>query len=148
MAERNRMRLELLSLADNVGVARIAVATFAAQLDYTLPEIEEIKVAVSEAVSNVVLHAYPDGPGTMAVLARLTDEGIEIEVSDNGVGIQDVELARQASFTTKPDRMGLGFVFMESFMDSLEVSSQVGHGTIVRMFKRCKTQSAGAGTLK
>lgn len=148
MAEKNRMRLELLSLAENVGVARIAVATFAAQLDYTLPEIEEIKVAVSEAASNVVLHAYPDGQGTMVISSVLTEEGVQIEVSDTGVGIPDVELARQASYTTKPDRMGLGFVFMESFMDSLEIVSSVGQGTTVRMFKRCNRSKAEAGSTR
>ncbi|MGB9867058.1 MAG: anti-sigma F factor [Bacillota bacterium] len=139
----NHMKLEMPNLAENVGVARVAVATFAAQLDFGLPEIEEIKVAVSEAVSNVVLHAYPGSTGLFWLRAWLQDDGLGVEVSDQGVGIADVNLARQASFTTKPDRMGLGFVFMESFMDSLEVSSEVGKGTTVRMFKR-RRQGAGS----
>lgn len=137
------MKLEMPSLAENVGVARVAVATFAAQLDFGLPEIEEIKVAVSEAVSNVVLHAYPDSTGWFCVQAWLNDDGLGIEVTDHGVGIPDVGLARQASYTTKPDRMGLGFVFMESFMDSLEVHSEVGKGTTVRMFKK-RSQHSGS----
>lgn len=143
MPVNNQMKLEMPSLAENVGVARIAVATFAAQLDFGLPEIEEIKVAVSEAVSNVVLHAYPDSTGWFCVQAWLNDDGLGIEVTDRGVGIPDVGLARQASYTTKPDRMGLGFVFMESFMDSLEVHSEVGKGTTVRMFKK-RSQHSGS----
>lgn len=136
MEARNEMRLEVLSLPENVAVARVTVASFAAQMDFTLGQVEEIKVAVSEAVSNAVVHGYRGTQGVVRVIARVYADRLEIEVSDSGTGIPDVNLARQASYTTDPERMGLGFTFMESFMDGLEVDSQVGSGTTVRMVKR------------
>ena len=132
----NRMYLRLSCLPANIGVARIAVATFAAGLDFTLPDIEEIKVAVSEVVSNAVLHAYPGGFGEVTVQASAGDGGLVVEVEDQGVGIPDVERAREPGFTTAPDHMGLGFSFMESFMDDLSLESSPGKGTRVRMVKR------------
>jgi stage II sporulation protein AB (anti-sigma F factor) len=121
-------------------------------LDFTLADIEEIRVATSEAFSNAVLHAYPqDGPelpGTVTVEARLDGEVLEISVADRGVGIADVDLARQAAYTTREDRMGLGFVFMETFMDEMAVRTAPGSGTRIVMRKRApgrvQTQ-AGSG---
>lgn len=133
------MRLEVSSLPDNVGVARVAIASFASQLDFTLSEIDEIKVAVSEAVTNAVIHGYRDRPGLIRITAMAREDKLEITVEDEGSGIPDVETARQPSFSTDPDRMGLGFVFMESFMDELEVASRPGEGTRVRMVKRPQT---------
>ncbi len=133
----NEMRLEILSRPENVGLVRVAVAAFASQLEFTLGEIEEIKVAVSEAVSNSILHAY-DGPGRIGVTGRIDGQALEITVEDWGKGIPDVEEARQPAFSTDPERMGLGFVFMESFMDDLEVTSQPGKGTVVHMRKVCR----------
>ncbi|MDA8147128.1 MAG: anti-sigma F factor [Thermaerobacter sp.] len=130
------MRLELASRAENVGVARVAVAAFAGPLGFTLGELEEIKVAVSEAVSNAVLHGYPEGEGTVRIEAEAADGALELVVEDQGRGIEDVVQARRPAFSTDPERMGLGFVFMESFSDSLEVSSSPGQGTRVRMRKR------------
>lgn len=141
MEYRNRMVLEILSLPENVGLARVAVASFAAQLDFSWGEIEEIKVATSEAVSNAVIHAYPGVQGTIRITATLRDRELDMVVEDQGRGIGDVEKAKEPSFSTQPDRMGLGFVFMDSFMDLLEVDSAIGRGTRVRMVKRCRGAS-------
>lgn len=132
----NRMAIQIMALPENVGVVRVAVAAFAAQAEFTLTEIEEIKVAVSEAVSNAVIHAYPDAPGEVFVEASLDEGTLEVMVRDTGKGIADVARARQATFSTEPDRMGLGFVFMESFMDHLEVSSKPGEGTTILMVRK------------
>ncbi len=129
---------------ENVGLCRVAVATFAANLGFTLPEIEEIKVAVSEAVSNVVVHAYPGTEGLIALRCEESEGGIVISVRDDGIGIEDVALARQASYSTDPERMGLGFVFMESFSDEFTVESQPGKGTRIEMRKRREAPAEGA----
>ena len=163
----NWIRLELPALPENVALVRLAVAALAAQLDFTLPEIEEIRVATSEAFSNAVLHAYPEaapeqagasqtGPGspgaTVTVEARLDGDTLEVSVADRGVGIADVALARTPAYTTLPDRMGLGFAFMESFMDEVDVRTAPGSGTRVVMRKRCaerpeaKSDSGVAGS--
>lgn len=135
----NSMALEFLSLAENVGLARVAVATFAAQVDITLNEMEEIKVAVSEAVTNAIIHGYGGEPrGTVRVAVERTDSGLVITVKDWGCGIADVALAMQPAYSTDPERMGLGFAFMQSFMDELEVTSELNQGTQVRMFKKLK----------
>lgn len=134
----NRLLLEVPSLAINAELCRVALAVFAAALPFTLGEIEELKVAVAEAVGNCVLHAYPDEPGRVALRARFSDGAVVVEVEDWGRGIADVALARQPSYTTSPDpdHVGLGFAFMEQFTDALEVVSTPGRGTLVRMHKR------------
>ncbi len=129
------MMLLVPALTQNVALCRVAVAAFASRLDFTVPEIEELKVAVSEAVTNVVLHAY-DGPGMVQVRAECSGGCIGVEVQDWGRGIADIEKAREASFTTIPGRMGLGFVFMESLTDRLIVLSEVSKGTTIR-FSKC-----------
>ncbi|MEW5935007.1 MAG: anti-sigma F factor [Bacillota bacterium] len=134
--EGNYLHLEFPSLPPNVGVVRVAVASFAAQLGFTWAELEELKVAVSEAVTNAVVHAYPRHPGRVRVRVRLDGGALVVEVEDEGVGIADVERARQTSFTTDPERMGLGFTFMESFTDHVEVWSEPGRGTRVTLVKR------------
>ncbi|MBX6349911.1 MAG: anti-sigma F factor [Clostridia bacterium] len=134
----NRMRLVLPAYADNVGVARVAVAAFASQLDFTVAEIEELKVAVSEAVTNAVIHAYRGRePGEVVVLAECDEQGLRVTVADTGVGIEDVERAREAAYTTSddPDHLGLGFTFMETFSDRVEVTSAPGRGTRVVLYK-------------
>jgi stage II sporulation protein AB (anti-sigma F factor) len=139
MQVKNSMALEFLSLPENVGLARVAVATFAAQVDMTLNELEEIKVAVSEAVSNAIIHGYRGEPsGIVRVAAERTTTGLVIIVEDKGCGIPDIALAMQPAYSTDPERMGLGFSFMQSFMDELEVTSEVNRGTRVRMFKAFK----------
>ncbi|MDQ7792948.1 MAG: anti-sigma F factor [bacterium] len=132
----NMMRLEFLNLPANVGVARNAVATFAAQAEFTLSDVEEIRLAVSEAVTNAVVHAYPGRRGWVRVNARLSGSLLELTVDDDGQGIADVALARQASYTTDPERMGLGFSFMEAFSDRLEVGPGPAGGTRVFMVKQ------------
>ncbi|HHW17954.1 MAG TPA: anti-sigma F factor [Firmicutes bacterium] len=134
---KNEMYLRLSNVPSNVSVARIAVATFASSLGFSIPDIEEIKVAVSEAISNAILHAYPGGYGEVSVRASAACDGsLVIEVEDTGQGIADVAKAREPGFTTVPDHMGLGFSFMESFMDEVSVDSWPGRGTKVRMVKK------------
>jgi len=126
------------------GFARSAVAAFASQLDPTLDELGDIKTAVSEAVTNAIVHAYPDTLGKIVVRVRLLDGGVlEIAVYDWGRGIADVEKAREPLFTTGgEERSGMGFTIMESFMDTLKVRSRPGKGTVVTMRKRI-AQRAG-----
>jgi stage II sporulation protein AB (anti-sigma F factor) len=133
----NYMKLEFPSLPQNVALARSMVATFAAQLDFTLAEIEEIRVAISEAVSNCVIHAYPGDTGLIKM--ELTIEAgniLVMKVEDFGAGIIDIELAKQATYSTQPERMGLGLVFMESFMDEMKLNSMPAQGTTAIMKKQ------------
>lgn len=130
----NRVQLRFLSIADNVGLARLAVAAVAGQAQFSLHDIEEIKVAVSEAVSNAVIHAYRGRPdGWIQMDVELDASGITIDVEDWGSGIKDIAQAREPAYSEDPERMGLGFVFMESFMHGFEVESTVGKGTRVHM---------------
>ena len=134
----NYMILEFPSRSANEAFARSAVACFAAQLDPTLDELGDIKTAVSEAVTNCIVHAYPDGFGMIMVRCRiLKDNVLDIVVKDKGVGIADIEKARKPMFTTGgTDRSGMGFTIMESFMTSLDIVSQPGKGTTVHMRRR------------
>ena len=134
---KNQMRMIFDAWEENVGVARVTSASFAGQLDFTLAELEEIKVAVSEAVSNAVIHAYPNRMGQGELSMVIEDSSVVYEVRDHGIGIADVEKAREADFSSQTERMGMGFVFMESFMDSVTVESVVDQGTVVRMVKSC-----------
>ena len=134
----NYITLEFLSRSSNEAFARTAVACFAAQLDPTLNELEDIKTAVSEAVTNVIVHAYPDAIGTVPLKARICPGNVlELTVKDHGRGIPDVDKARQPMFTTGgEERSGMGFTIMESFMDKLTVRSVMGRGTTVIMKKK------------
>ena len=134
------MELSFLSKSNNEAFARITVAAFAAQLDPTIEELADIKTAVSEAVTNCIIHGYEDTEGIVKVKAKLLDNVIEIEITDNGKGIEDVELARKPLYTTKGnlERSGMGFTIMESFMDEVEIHSVVGIGTRVVMKKTIK----------
>ena len=140
----NEVTLEFPSRSSNEGFARAAVASFAAQLDPTLNELEDIKTAVSEAVTNAIVHAYPDTLGKVSMRLRIReDHSLEIVVKDWGVGIADVERARAPMFTTGGDeRAGMGFTIMESFMDTLRVRSTPGKGTTVTM-RRAIARRAG-----
>ena len=133
----NEMELNFLSKSNNEAFARITVAAFAAQLD---PTIEEL--AVSEAVTNCIIHGYEDTEGIVKVKATLLGNVIEIEISDNGKGIEDIELARKPLYTTKGnlERSGMGFTIMESFMDEVEIHSVVGIGTKITMKKKIKKE--------
>ncbi|MBD5160509.1 MAG: anti-sigma F factor [Oscillibacter sp.] len=134
----NYITLEFLSRSANESFARGAAACFAAQLDPTLEELGDIKTAVSEAVTNAIVHAYPDRLGRIVIKARILPENVlEISVRDWGRGIPDIERARQPLYTTGgEERSGMGFTIMESFMDSLTVRSQEGRGTRVIMRRR------------
>ncbi len=141
----NKCMLEFTSIPENVAFARVSVAAFASQLDCTLPELEEIKVAVSEAVGNAIIHGYRNKEDkTVRVLATIYKEGLEIRVEDSGIGITNIEMAMQPAYSTDPERMGLGFVFMQSFSDRLQVDSTPGKGTTVTMYKRIGLRGAKA----
>lgn len=131
----NQISLSIQSCSENVAVVRVTAAAFVAQSEITLHELEELKVAISEAVSNSVIHGYGNQSGTIDINMILYIDKLEISIIDHGRGIADVEQARRPSYSTDPERMGLGFVFMESFMDELEVISELGKGTSVRMVK-------------
>ena len=130
--------LEFLSRSSNEGFARVAAAGFAAQLDPTLDELGDIKTAVSEAVTNAIVHGYPDQFGKIVMKLKLLENNtIEITVRDWGKGIEDIQQARQPLFTTGgEERSGMGFTIMESFMDRLTVKSTSGRGTTVTMRRR------------
>ena len=134
----NQMSIKFQSRSNNEAFARQAVAAFAAQLDPTIEEINDIKTAVSEAVTNCIVHAYRDTVGYITVAAKLFDDGsIQITVRDKGCGIADIQQARQPMFTTgDAGRSGMGFTIMESFMDHLRVRSREDVGTQVIMTKR------------
>jgi len=134
----NYMILEFPSKSSNEAFARSAVACFAAQLDPTLEELGDIRTAVSEAVTNCIVHAYPQTLGNITLRCRiLKDNVLDIVVKDKGLGIEDIDAARRPSFTTGgSDRSGMGFTIMESFMTSLEISSAPGKGTTVHMRRR------------
>ena len=136
----NEMELSFLSKSNNEAFARITVAAFAAQLDPTIEELADIKTAVSEAVTNSIIHGYEDKEGIVKVKAKLLENTIEIEVTDTGKGIEDIELARKPLYTTKGslERSGMGFTIMESFMDEVDISSVVGIGTRITMKKTIK----------
>ena len=142
----NTATIEFLSRSANEGFARTAAACFAAQLDPTLEEVNDIKTAVSEAVTNAVVHAYPDRLGKVKLRLRLfEDHTLEVTVQDWGVGIADIQQARTPLFTTgNGERAGMGFTIMESFMDSLRVRSKPGKGTVVTMRRRISLRAAGA----
>ena len=134
----NEVKLTFLSRSANEGFARTAAACFAAQLDPTLEEVNDVKTAVSEAVTNAIVHAYPDVLGTITMRLRILEgRTLEVVVKDTGLGIPDVSKARQPLFTTGgEDRSGMGFTIMESFMDSLKVRSTPGKGTTVTLRRR------------
>ena len=145
MKVENHVTLEFPSASANEGFARTAAACFAAQLDPTLDEVNDVKTAVSEAVTNAIVHAYPDTLGRIVLKLRLRDDhSLEIVVRDWGVGIPDIGQARTPLFTTGgEERSGMGFTIMESFMDTLRVRSAPGKGTTVTMRRRIQRRGEG-----
>ena len=133
----NEMKLEFASKSTNEAFARISVAAFASQLDPTIDELADIKTAVSEAVTNCIIHGYENTIGIVKIECKLKDNSIEIQISDTGKGISDVEQARKPLYTTKAnlERSGMGFTIMESFMDELKVESIPEIGTKITMKK-------------
>ena len=134
----NAIKVEMATIPENVSLARIVAAGFLAPLDPTVEEISDIKTAVSEAVTNAIIHGYEERDGIVCMQLSSVEREIKIEISDMGIGIENVETVREPMFTTKPDleRSGLGFTVMETFMDSVEVSSIPGAGTTVIMTKK------------
>lgn len=133
-----RLLLEFDSDSENEGFARMMTSAFIAGLDPTLEELADVKTAVSEAVTNAIIHGYRDKPGTVTLRAAICKKELYVEITDTGLGIEDVCQAMVPLYTTRPDmeRSGMGFSFMEAFMDELEVHSGVGEGTRVRMKKQ------------
>lgn len=138
MQNRNQMKLEFDARSVNEGFARMAVAAFIAEENPTLDEISDIKTAVSEAVTNAIIHGYDDPEQKVAVACKIEDRNLEIVVEDKGKGIADVKTAMEPFYTTKPEleRSGMGFAFMEAFMDEVQVISAPGEGTKVIMRKK------------
>ncbi len=136
--QQNQMKLEFDSRSCNEGFARVAVAAFMTQLNPTLEEVADVKTAVSEAVTNAIIHGYEGKVNTVVISCRIEGELLSVSVQDFGKGIPDVELAMQPLYTTKAecDRAGMGFAFMEAFMDNVSVESVIGEGTCVTMQKR------------
>ena len=137
----NEMRLEFLSKSCNEAFARIAVAAFVSQLDPTIEEISDIKTAVSEAVTNCIIHAYENTQGIIKMHCMLKENELIIEISDTGVGIEDIHIAKEPLYTSKPnlERSGMGFTIMQSFMDDLNIESVVNLGTKITMKKIIKS---------
>lgn len=138
----NEMKLEFMSKSQNESFARSVVAAFIAQLDPTIEELSEVKTAVSEAVTNAIIHGYECGAGNVVIIARIIGNLAEIIIQDFGKGIEDIEMARQPLYTSKPEleRSGMGFTVMETFMDRVEIESQPGRGTTVKMQKTFNTE--------
>ena len=138
----NEMKLEFISKSANEAFARIAVAAFVSQLDPTIEELADIKTAVSEAVTTCIIHGYENKQGIVKIVSKIKENEIIIEISDSGKGIENIEMAKEPLYTTKPnlERSGMGFTIMESFMDSLNIESIVGLGTKVTMVKIIKSQ--------
>lgn len=130
--------MELESDPRNEAFARVAVAAYAARLNPTVEEISDVKTAVSEAVTNSIIHGYNNGCGIIRLMCGIEDNRLYIEVTDDGVGISNIEQAMEPMFTTKPEleRSGMGFAFMSAFMDEVTVESTPGHGTTVKMIKK------------
>lgn len=141
--DNNYMKLEFLSKSSNESFARVVVAAFASQLDPTIEELSDIKTAVSEAVTNAIIHGYEYREGLVLIQCKINDGEIEIIIEDKGMGIIDIEQAREPFYTSKPnlERSGMGFTVMETFMDSLQITSIKGEGTTVRMTKRFNSLS-------
>ena len=134
----NEMKMKITALSENEGVCRAMVAAFVASLDPNIEELADIKCAVSEAVTNCIVHAYPEELGNITIRCRiLKDNVLDIVIKDKGVGIPDIDQARRPAYTTGGfDRSGMGFTIMESFMTDLEVSSAPGKGTTVHMRRK------------
>ena len=138
MSRRNEMETTFLSVAENESFARVVIAAFAVQLSPTVSEIADIKTAVSEAVTNAIVHGYEGCTGNVVMRARMDDRWLTVEIQDEGKGIANVEQAMEPFYTSHPEqeRSGMGFAVMQTFMDDLQVDSAPGKGTTVRMRKR------------
>ena len=135
--QNNEMEIRFDSRSENEGFARVSVASFLTQLNPTVEEVADVKTAVSEALTNAIIHGYEQRVETVRIHCSIENQLFTVEISDRGKGIANVEKAMEPMFTTKPedDRSGMGFSFMEAFMDTVEVESKVGEGTSVKMTK-------------
>ena len=140
----NKMSVSFLSISENEAFARNVIACFLINADPTLRELNDIKTAVSEAVTNAIVHGYPDTQGSVEMTAEIIENSVHITIKDYGVGIENLSKALELFYTTKPndERSGMGFTIMQSFMDSIDVSSSVNQGTIVKMSKKLKLKDA------
>ncbi|PQP87842.1 anti-sigma F factor [Paenibacillus sp. AR247] len=143
--ERNFMTLQFAAKSENESFARVTVAAFISQLDPTMDELSDLKTVVSEAVTNSIIHGYDsDAEGIVTITAEIVGDTVTLTVEDRGRGIEDLELAKQPLYTSKPEleRSGMGFTIMENFMDEFEVSSEPGSGTSIKMKKRIESKKA------
>lgn len=138
----NNMKLEFPSISENEAFARIAVSAFASQIDPTIEELSDVKTAVSEAVTNAIIHGYENSYGDIFIECRLKGNVLSVEISDFGRGIKDIDLAKQPLYTSKPEleRSGMGFTVMESFMDEMEIETSE-KGTTIKLKKVFKSVS-------
>ncbi len=138
----NYMRLEIPAKSTNEAFARMAVGAFVSQADPTVEELSDIKTAVSEGVTNAIIHGYENMSGVVSIVCRIDEDMLEIVITDFGVGIENIEKAREPLYTSKPDeeRSGMGFTVMETFMDDLVVESKLSEGTKITMRKRLKSR--------
>lgn len=134
----NEMTISFKAISQNEAFARVSVAAFCVQLNPTVSEITDIKTAVSEAVTNAIIHGYEDAEGEVSLNCKILDRQVFIEISDKGKGIENIEKAMEPLYTSKPEmeRSGMGFTVMETFMDEMDVSSEIGIGTTIRMSKK------------
>ncbi|WP_082233937.1 anti-sigma F factor [Halobacillus massiliensis] len=142
---KNHMRIEFSSISQNESLARLAVASFISPLNPSMDELTDIKTVVSEAVTNAIIHGYEENPEEKVILeCSINDDQIEIIIKDNGVGIEDIEEAREPLYTSKPDweRSGMGFTIMENFMDQVDVKSAKDEGTIITLAKQLTSTKA------
>ncbi len=141
----NKMRLEFLSRSDNERFARTVAAAFMLELDPTVEQLSEVKTAISEAVTNAVIHGYDGSEGIIVLEGTLDKNAVKFSVIDRGIGIRDIEKAREPLYSGKPEmeRSGMGFTIMEAFMDSIEVESAPGKGTRVTMTKTVEAEDEG-----
>jgi stage II sporulation protein AB (anti-sigma F factor) len=142
MQSKNEMKLEFLSKSSNESFARVVAAAFVSQIDPTLEELADVKTAVSEAVTNSIIHGYENRLDNIIMTCKLFTNSVIITIIDKGKGIEDIELARQPLYTSKPEleRSGMGFTVMESFMDKVEIISKPGEGTTVIMYKTFRSR--------
>ncbi|ANS74905.1 anti-sigma F factor [Paenibacillus yonginensis] len=144
-SSRNFMTLQFAAKSENESFARVTVAAFVSQLDPTMDEITDLKTVVSEAVTNCIIHGYDSDPnGIITITAEIEEDTILLTIEDKGRGIEDLELAQQPLYTSKPEleRSGMGFTIMENFMDEFGVTSEMGRGTMIRMKKRIESKKA------
>lgn len=138
----NSMKIKFKSLSQNEAFARVTVASFVSQLDPTMDELTEIKTVVSEAVTNAIIHGYDEDPDQdVFITCEINDHVLHLEIQDNGVGIENIDLAKEPLYTSKPEleRSGMGFTIMENFMDKIEIESKLGKGTTVKLIKEFQT---------